>query len=604
MPNFKLPILIFYSFVFFIQSCIYFDKESECDSLNFDKLLVQWDSLYEQTPSPLGDSILDNYKKIAICNNDKKSQANIYRRIANRFVLIGEYKTGIDTLIRSLQLSEEARDSFGIGSTLNNIGLIYDRQGLNSQGLPYHLQALKMYKSLNYLYGSADVALVLAGSYITLHRMDSALYFASLAIAYKQKVKTLGITNLSDYFVQMANVCIQTQRLDSSKYWLKLAKESGIASPTSNLTYLLSNAQWNNLNKNVVSTRRDLMTIDSLLPLIIDPHKRIEVFNHISTLWAEIGETKRGLGYHLKSDMLQDSLEQNYRTYAIKAAERTYSIEKKEKDNAILQSKVKYRNSWIIGLSVSFLLLLISVFYFYTNQQNRRKKEKAETSLNINKILEEVNQSKIDAWVDGQEKERSRLAAELHDRLGGLLVMASHHFTSIEKKFERIKKENEAAFEDFRKIINNAIIEVRELSKDISSNLVSKLGLSNAMVDLKEKIESATGIKVNLNLYNSESRVPLPSEIALFRVAQESFNNIMKHAQATKVEMSLTGNEGSLIMMIEDNGKGFEVESSKSIGMGLKSMEKRMKDVGGTLQIDSKPGRGTILVAEITIKNT
>jgi two-component system sensor histidine kinase DegS len=75
----------------------------------------------------------------------------------------------------------------------------------------------------------------------------------------------------------------------------------------------------------------------------------------------------------------------------------------------------------------------------------------------------------------------------------------------------------------------------------------------------------------------------------------------MKHSQATKVEMSLTGNEISLIMMIEDNGKGFNMDQARSIGMGLKSMEKRMTDIGGKLVIDSKPGRGTIIVAEVNI---
>jgi len=601
MPKIKLHLVLICSFVFFVQSCIYFSKKNDCESIDFNTKLVQWDSIYEQSPSQKGDILLEKYKKSAICLNDKKNLANVYRRMGNQYVLIGEYKTGIDTLIKSLKLSEEVQDSFGIASTLNNIGLIYDKQGHYLQGLPYHLQAFKMYQSLRYTYGSADVAMVLANSYSALNKNDTALLFASKAIALKQKTKGTGINNLSDYYIQMASICLNTQKKDSVLYWLTLAHLNGVNSDYSQAAFLIERAKYHKLNKNFTSVITDLYIIESYVLKLSDPEKKVKIYSELSTLWAEAGDNKRSQAFHLLSDNLEDSLANNHRLYAIKAAERVYSLEKKEKDNIILQSKLKYRNSWIIGLSISFLLLLISVFYIYTNQQNRQKKEIAESNLNINKILEEVNQSKIDAWVDGQEKERSRLAAELHDRLGGLLVMASHHFASIEKKFDRIKRENEAAFDEFRKIINNAIIEVRELSKDISSNLVSKLGLSNAMVDLKEKIESATGIKINLNLYNSESRVPLPAEIALFRIAQEAFNNIMKHSQASKVEMSLTGNEISLIMMIEDNGKGFDMEQVHSIGMGLKSMEKRMTDIGGKLVIDSKPGRGTIIVAEVNI---
>ena len=161
-------------------------------------------------------------------------------------------------------------------------------------------------------------------------------------------------------------------------------------------------------------------------------------------------------------------------------------------------------------------------------------------------------------------------------------------------------RDNEIAFTDFRKIINSAIIEVRELSRDISSNLVSKLGLSNAMLDLKERIETASALKVVLLTHNADVKIPLTHEIALFRVAQEALNNIMKHAGATEVQLSLTGNLNSLILIVEDNGIGFNPLKDIKIGsLGLKSMSKRMEDAGGKLRIDSSEGRGTIIIAEI-----
>ena len=407
---------------------------------------------------------------------------------------------------------------------------------------------------------------------------------------------------LSRGYYNYSLVQLELQNFDSSLYYLNQSYNNDEYSsiPGNKITYLQTQARlyYDNGDDDMAQKLYDSSLIYSLKTKL--KNERLYVLQGLSSLLErkqQLSEANKILHWQIS---LSDSLFSENIQNSIANLEVKYNTERKTTENIHLSKENKSQRVLLFVFGSCLVLLMLASFFIYKNQQNKRKKTLAETNLNINKILEEVNQTKMEAWQDGQEKERSRLAAELHDRLGGLLVMASHHFTGIEKKFDDIKKENEAAFSDFRMIINNAIIEVRELSKDISSNLVSKLGLPNAMLDLKEKIENATGLKVELNIHNAEAKVALTKEIGLFRIAQEALNNIMKHANATTVQLSLTGNENSLVLMIEDNGKGFEMSKNIDLaGMGLKSMEKRMTDIGGTLNIDSKVGRGTIVVAEV-----
>ncbi|MDI1233942.1 MAG: sensor histidine kinase [bacterium] len=403
------------------------------------------------------------------------------------------------------------------------------------------------------------------------------------------------------------NYCLfnsSIDQFDSAVYYLDESNKIDIyaAVPNNQINFLLAKAH---IYSNKSDYKNAKIFYDS--SVIFSFHnnlrnERLYAIRGLTAITESQNKLKETNDYFKWQISLSDSLFSENIQNSIANLEVKYDTERKERENYFLSKENRNQHSLLIAAGLALILLLLALIFSYTTFKNKRKKTLAETNLNINKILEEVNQTKMEAWADGQEKERTRLAGELHDRLGGLLVMASHHFTGIEKKFDSIKKENETTFSDFRKIINNAIIEVRELSKDISSNLVTKLGLSNAMMDLKEKIETATNLSVNLSIHNAEKKIPLSKEIALFRIAQEALNNVMKHSQANTVQLSLIGNENSIVLMIEDNGKGFE--TSKSInfsGIGLKSMQKRMTDIGGTLNIDSKIGRGTVLVAEVEL---
>lgn len=546
----------------------------------------------------------DTLLTISRAFNLTEAEQNILRRYGSLAMNSGDLKQSIYYFLKSLKISEDQGDTFAYWGTKANIGTVYLHFKLFEEAKKNIIPSLHFYENKNSYRNSSIWAYNLSQIYSELKDYKNAEKLAHKALVFKSKIEKSWMTYKADSLYYAINLIqtIAATKPDSAikifklyESWIKIEKDSSIKS----LSYAYGANLVSNSNELLAKQYYDsskLFWIET-----INPDIKKEIYKDYKEYFHNSGQQDSAYKYAELLTAMNDSFYSSEKLKIVANSNNLYDL-LANKEIKLLKSEKQTKNAWLVGLSLGVCLLAFSVFFIYKNQKNKEKRVLAETNLNINKILEEVNQTKMEAWADGQEKERSRLAAELHDRLGGLLVMASHHFTSIEKKFNTIKKENEVAFSDFRKIINNAIIEVRELSKDISSNLVSKLGLSNAMLDLKEKIEMATGIRINLTIHDSDGKVSINSEIALFRIAQEALNNIMKHAKATEVQLSLTGNENSIILMIEDNGRGFDTNRiSEFSGIGLRSMEKRMMDLGGIFNIDSKLDKGTCVIAEIPI---
>lgn len=566
--------------ILIVDSCL------ETNNLNITEALNKYDTLKD---------IAENFKL-------KEALQNIYRRYGAAYTDLGNLNLAIEFYSKSIAISLEIKDTIAYWSTYSNIGIVYQYFGLNDKAKEYILPAFNYFNKTGVNpYLISNNAHNLSLIFLNLKDYSKAAIYAQLAYDNIRKIKhdfTFLKSDSIRYFINWVSIVEKVNKDEAQKIFFTnehiVLNESDTFLKKLGLLYASNLFLDKSINNKYFMLSKKCNFKDSVVTDIIEINDLFEKY-YLAT------KNKDSAYHFLKQNIsLKDSL------YDIEKLKIAANIENlylmmANKEIKLLESEKRIRNIWIISLCSILTLLFFIVLFILKNHKIKQQKTIAETNLNINKILDNVNQTKMEAWADGQEKERSRLAAELHDRLGGLLVMASHHFSSIEKKFEVIKNENEAAFSDFRKIINNAIIEVRELSKDISSNLVSKLGLNNAMIDLKEKIEAATHLKINLYTHDTESKINLTKEIALFRVAQEALNNILKHAEATEIQLSLVGNEQTIVLMVEDNGKGFNHHANIISGMGIKSMQKRMEDIGGTINIDSTLGRGTIIVAEILI---
>lgn len=200
------------------------------------------------------------------------------------------------------------------------------------------------------------------------------------------------------------------------------------------------------------------------------------------------------------------------------------------------------------------------------------------------------------ALIEGQEAERERIAKELHDGLGQHLTAMRMHFQALEAFYERYEVKPVEVFQKLNGTLHTTITEVKSISRNLMPAVLKDYGLEKALEYLCQNIQDS--VKVQFQSVHMDRQVDKAQKIALYRVAQELINNAIKHAQAREVQVQLFGHERSTMLVVEDDGVGFD-PSAHSSGFGLRNIETRVRALDGTITIDTQPGHGTIVTVEL-----
>jgi signal transduction histidine kinase len=201
--------------------------------------------------------------------------------------------------------------------------------------------------------------------------------------------------------------------------------------------------------------------------------------------------------------------------------------------------------------------------------------------------------------VAGQELERRRLARELHDETGQALTSILLGLRSVEDAPSPDDMREAAA--GLRELVVATLQDVRRLAVQLRPKALDDFGLTPALERLVETYSEATGIAVDLEAGLGYERLPAEVETTLYRIVQEALTNIVKHAEARSVTVLLVRRDGSATAVIEDDGRGFDPTSLREGGLGLLGMRERVELHDGRLTIESAPGAGTTLVAEVPL---
>lgn len=205
---------------------------------------------------------------------------------------------------------------------------------------------------------------------------------------------------------------------------------------------------------------------------------------------------------------------------------------------------------------------------------------------------------------DTQEEERSRVARELHDGISQMLIGARYALDLARRRLSNNDPKAPESLDRSVTVLNGAIQEVRRISRDLRPGILDDLGLGPALKWLTEEFDKRTGIKTELETVVFRNRLNEEARIALFRIAQEALTNIERHSGATEVKMRLAGHRNGCTLLISDNGRGMGSEDTgpKSPGLGLRNMQERMEQLGGTLTI-TEANPGTIIDATVPLKH-
>ncbi|WP_425100560.1 cache domain-containing protein [Tropicibacter sp. S64] len=256
---------------------------------------------------------------------------------------------------------------------------------------------------------------------------------------------------------------------------------------------------------------------------------------------------------------------------------------------AEVEARVQRTFLYIGAITLGALLLVFSSGVF----MNIRERRLADAK------LKELTQRVFDT----QEEERGRVARELHDGISQILVGVKY---ALDITRRRIASGDDRAAETLNKGIDNlqeAIHEVRRISRDLRPGVLDDLGLGPALKSLTDDFRTRTGIETRFDTVVFRNRLDQDSKIALYRIGQEALTNVERHSGATRVVIDLRGHRDGATLRVSDNGKGLgDAPRGPHKGIGLRNMQERMDQLGGTLRILSSK-TGTVIEAQVPLSH-
>lgn len=239
-----------------------------------------------------------------------------------------------------------------------------------------------------------------------------------------------------------------------------------------------------------------------------------------------------------------------------------------------------YRTWWFIGVNCVGMLVVASIMW----KRRVRQLERAHAvQLAFSRQL-----------IESREREHQRMAAELHDSLGQHLLIIKNRAV-LGTRAAGNQPSAKEQFDEITASASQAIDEVRQIAYNLRPLNLERLGLTVVLEELVEKVASTSGIQFSADVIPLDGLLAADNAINLYRIIQESVNNIVKHAQATKAAVEIWSEGGDVRVTIADNGRGFDPDAPPRSGMGLTSISERVRMLGGTHTVFSKPGQGTIL---------
>lgn len=253
----------------------------------------------------------------------------------------------------------------------------------------------------------------------------------------------------------------------------------------------------------------------------------------------------------------------------------------------------------IFGTAVILVMAIgiISFVLVYMRKQQQQQEEMRRIS--------EIHQRKLlEASVDSQENVRRQIGGDLHDDIGTLLSATKMQLSLLGKQV----KSNEVAVDFFNQtngLLNDAINNVRRISKELMPATLDKFGLEIGLKEFAEKFSSVTGVNVNFKSDNiDETKFAKKTALIFFRIVQELVNNSLKHADANQINITLAQTEANLYLTVQDNGKGFDIQeviANPASGIGIRNIESRLSVIDGKVEFDVKKGKGSAIKIEVNL---
>ncbi len=555
----------------------------------------------------MADSLLSNYTN----KTSYKLRGMLWHNYAVIQQTFGHELIAMESLTKKAavyaQLSGHAEV---VGGVFKGIAIIHINNGQAEKAQYYLKKAIALYESapnanVTWLEELTEVYLTYAENLIGLQQLDSANYFlnkARIVLTPKPNANlNIPFYNAEGlYYTKIKQYKLALQSFDkgialcthpTAAYSLDRIKHAKYKA----LVYL-------NDFKNAELIAKELIHSPYLIP-----QNLVVYYNDLSELYFSQKKFKEAMLWSKKYKILNDSLSEKRERKKITELEFRFNQTENEKKIILLQAEKQKielsqeNNRLFITLLSGISLLLLTIVLLSGLYYRNNKKLLIQQEQNYQQQLNEIEQKRAihfsKALIEGEEKERKRLASDLHDGLGGLLAIIKINLSGLVSKNEDLNTE----LKTITSQLDNTANELRRIARNMMPEALINLGLEVALKDLCHSLFTEK-IKIDFQSFAIQAAIPKEKQIIIFRIVQELLTNAIRHAKASSVLVQCSQNETTFFITVEDNGVGFKTNHTETRnGIGLLTIKNRVDYLNGTLEIHSIPQEGTTINIELNV---
>ncbi len=558
----------------------------------------------------------------------------------------GEYASCLQLLQKGMALSIERKDKMRQGIMAENIGNTYALMEKLDSATNYYYQSLGIFESFKDTVKIANVYSDLSSIYMRTQSLQKALEYADKGLAILQnnkdgfylatmvnkeailwklkrfaeaesinnEIEKLAIEQQDDLALcnVLQNKCSHTADLQQYASLLNEApRYFAAAQKLDSREQLIIAGYWmaaaHYYNGNWAMAEQYLQEAAGKAAADSNALRLKQCYLlYAKLMLANGGKVALADAYQQKADSIEQLTLNEDILKATHNAEQKYETAKMEdkirSQSSELQDKKKLNNILIV-LSGVLLAALLFFGLWMRNRQKLLQQQKLLQAQQIEQLQNEKQLTATQAVLRGQEEERSRLAKDLHDGLGGILSSAKYSFNSMKQHFI-LSEENAKAFEKSMNMLDESIAELRRVAHNMMPETLMKLSLDEALQDYCMQVTQSGVLPVTYQSFGMEGlAVDNTIKTTVYRIIQELLNNIIKHANAQKAIVQLIAKDQILDVTVEDDGQGFDITLlERAAGIGFKNTRSRVSFLKGTLDIQSKRNEGTSVYIEIPLQ--
>ncbi len=539
-------------------------------------------------------------------SKNAKIQALAYNQLGLIEMEKSNFNESLKKLLISLKIASQNQLIKNQCNALNNLGLLYESQKDTLKALHFYKQNEKIAIKNDF----KDILLSTYGNMAILKRdknkKESIFYYNKAYLLAKElndKYEEFNILiNLSDIFLSLNN----KESFAKAFQYIQSAKKYAIEMGNNdNLFFVYFNlggyqTKLKNYNEALIMYKKAL----ELSRKGIDDDQNINLYEALSNTNEKLSDFKQAYFYNKKKNVLKDRIFNIEKSKGFNEIQTKYEVEKKNlKIKLLLKEKLieQNRKKLILIVSIGLLVSLVLIILVFKNRIKTQRiigeKENQIFLQEKQRLVKEQEFERIFGILEGQKLERSRIAKEIHDGIGGRLAGIKLTLSQINVTYHN---------EKINTIIDNldtVFKELREISHNLSLNSLKEnieVTINNLLLEYQNRGE----FKCEVTIFPEGALESLSFETKhqLYRIIQELLTNISKHAKAKNVILSITSHSEFLNLIIEDDGIGFLQKHTK--GIGLQNINERLFVLKGTLKIESIPDKGTTILIDIPNKHT